>query len=643
MGRNGADRGIGRISAFLVVVVVLCTGAASYSYLHDLLVRDRSAILEAELERRAQQLKLPLRSHLQMVHAVAARSHTARALRVYQADDPDVTDRTKALIDLQGTAGNLVRGGRLRSAELQSLEGDKIASAAHMRDLPELSVPLPDSRAVLYWEDGFFIRARADVVGEEGVAGTLVVDLALEEADLALAITERLGTTGEVAVCGFNQGNKVCFPTRFRPGGRVSRVVSPPVLPTDRALSGERGTQLVMDHRGEATYSSFTPLAGFDLGLVVKVDEAELLAPMQDHLAVGLALLILLSAAGAVLIRLQLRPLTKELINARRRADAEVASRAAAEAEIRLANRRLQMVSDNASILIAFLDPQFVFRFANRAHAAWFHRPLDQIVGEPMEKLVGASMFGEYRSAMAAALASQVPQSVFRETSHGEASRFVEVTFVAQLDEIGMLEGYCITARDATETIMREKTLLLAARRDPLTGLCNRTSFSERLEQLLRRPVDSSAPLAVAYLDVDFFKRVNDTYGHDVGDELLKVVAERLQGTLKHSDTVARLGGDEFALILPEISAADDVYRVTDRLLESLRQPVVIDRHSLRITASVGFAVAVAGDTTASLLSRADKALYLVKRRGRNGALQDDHGVETPGGEKAELLPLTSE
>jgi GGDEF domain-containing protein len=101
-------------------------------------------------------------------------------------------------------------------------------------------------------------------------------------------------------------------------------------------------------------------------------------------------------------------------------------------------------------------------------------------------------------------------------------SKFVELTFVAQLDEKGALEGYCLTARDATETALREQTLLLAARRDPLTGLCNQTSFTERLEQALGNVDSEASVLAIATLDVDGFRHFNERFGHEGGDQILR-------------------------------------------------------------------------------------------------------------------------
>jgi len=471
-----------------------------------------------------------------------------------------------------------------------------------------LNVALFSGNDSIYWDQGFVIRVSVDVVGDEGTEGSLLADLRVWEADGAVKGIDRLGETGEAGLCGLSNLRRVCFPSRFQPSGSIGDVQTPAKLPSDRALSGESGTLELLDYRNHKTYSSFRSLEGFGLAVIVKKDRAELLAPLWQQLMLGIPVLIVLAAVGAALIDRQLRPLTAELV--------------AAGVEIRLTNRRLQMVADNASMMVAFLDPQFVYQFANRAHEAWFQRPLERIVGQPMEAVVGPASSVDYREAMAAALATGKPQTIYREKDRAGVTKFTELTFVAQLDGDSRLEGYCVTVRDSTQNVLREKTLLLAARLDPLTGLRNRTSFDELLEQALleqalREQNVEPGLLAVAYIDLDHFKRVNDSFGHDVGDQLLKELGRRLESSLTRSDTVARLGGDEFALIM-RLSAAGDAHALGYRLLASIRQPFLVGSQSFRPSASIGFATAAPGDTASGLLKRADIALYDAKDGGRD-------------------------
>jgi diguanylate cyclase (GGDEF)-like protein/PAS domain S-box-containing protein len=177
------------------------------------------------------------------------------------------------------------------------------------------------------------------------------------------------------------------------------------------------------------------------------------------------------------------------------------------------------------------------------------------------------------------------------------------------------LEGI---ARDVTALKLKEAYLSHRALHDPLTGLPNRVLLLDRLEGSLARIRRYQSFLAVLYLDLDRFKTVNDNLGHEVGDRLLQVVAQRLQETLRPSDSVARLGGDEFAAILPDLGDLHEAMHIAERLLAAVAEPVDLGEGTLVTTVSIG--VAGAGDggaSAAELLRRADFAMYTAKDRGR--------------------------
>jgi diguanylate cyclase len=164
-------------------------------------------------------------------------------------------------------------------------------------------------------------------------------------------------------------------------------------------------------------------------------------------------------------------------------------------------------------------------------------------------------------------------------------------------------------------TAFRDNGVLLhrlnhGANHDPLTGLPNRVFFHSRLQKALTAP--GGRPVAVALIDLDDFKEVNDTLGHEVGDLLLVAVAERLDGCVRAEDTVARLGGDEFVVVLDGVDpAAADL--AAERMMEALRLPVIADGHELPIRASIGIADGRAGDEPGVLLRHADIAMYAAK------------------------------
>ena len=173
--------------------------------------------------------------------------------------------------------------------------------------------------------------------------------------------------------------------------------------------------------------------------------------------------------------------------------------------------------------------------------------------------------------------------------------------------------------RDVTEHKQFEQKLAEMATHDALTGLPNRILLSDRFTVALALSRRSRNRLAVLMLDLDRFKAVNDSMGHDVGDQLLKAAGKRLKVPMRKSDTVARIGGDEFVVLLPQIPHADEAAKVAQRILEAFREPFVFDGHRLYITTSIGIAVyPEGGEDIESLLKNADIAMYGAKEQGRD-------------------------
>ena len=151
---------------------------------------------------------------------------------------------------------------------------------------------------------------------------------------------------------------------------------------------------------------------------------------------------------------------------------------------------------------------------------------------------------------------------------------------------------------------------------DPLTGLPNRALFLDRLGHALARGEWQAEPVAVLFLDLDHFKRVNDQYGHAAGDEVLRLVGQRLLGCVRHSDTVARYGGDEFVILL-EGSPCSEALAVAERVRNSLRSPVPLGGAPVCVSTSIGIALGRGGSRCADeLLAAADRALYQAKAVG---------------------------
>lgn len=197
---------------------------------------------------------------------------------------------------------------------------------------------------------------------------------------------------------------------------------------------------------------------------------------------------------------------------------------------------------------------------------------------------------------------------------------FLEQLSISSIcDEEGNVLQYVGVSSDVTERWDKEQLVRHMASHDGLTGLPNRLLLMERLDQLIRLFHPESRHIALMFLDLDGFKKVNDTLGHSVGDEVLKTVSTRLSGLLHPSDTVARLGGDEFVILLDNPQSNESVAQIGTRIIAVLNEPMVFGEVEAHVGTSIGIAVFKdETDSAEALLKRADDAMYVAKAAGKN-------------------------
>lgn len=207
----------------------------------------------------------------------------------------------------------------------------------------------------------------------------------------------------------------------------------------------------------------------------------------------------------------------------------------------------------------------------------------------------------------------------FRIRRKDGSAGYAETSITLLRDKHGRPTGFRSFGRNVTDRKLFEQKLLEMATHDPLTGLPNRNLLYDRFNIALAGARRSRKGLAILALDLDHFKDINDTHGHDFGDRLLKAAAERLVSSLRASDTVARMGGDEFILLLGEIEGPADAVRVAEKIVTDFRQPFSINGRPVEVTASIGLATYPgSGESIEQLLKEADNALYSAKQAGRN-------------------------
>lgn len=207
-----------------------------------------------------------------------------------------------------------------------------------------------------------------------------------------------------------------------------------------------------------------------------------------------------------------------------------------------------------------------------------------------------------------------------------------QVTASPILDDLGGLSHIVLNIEDISERVETQAQMEKLAFYDPLTGLDNRRLFRDRLEQGLKRVRRSRKSMALLFLDLDQFKRINDTLGHDAGDELLCAVAQRLRSCVREEDIVSRLGGDEFTILLSDIGHAEAASVVARKILLALQTPITLGEQEITISCSIGITIAPEDSMNASVLMRnADLAMYRAKDQGRNNFqyFTDDMNTES--------------
>ncbi|MGH8974521.1 MAG: putative bifunctional diguanylate cyclase/phosphodiesterase, partial [Acidimicrobiia bacterium] len=202
--------------------------------------------------------------------------------------------------------------------------------------------------------------------------------------------------------------------------------------------------------------------------------------------------------------------------------------------------------------------------------------------------------------------------------------------------ELRSTYAFSAFVHDISDRKHLEAQLIAQALHDPLTGLANRSLLLDRMTHALTRVQRTGSPVTVLFLDLDGFKRVNDSLGHAAGDKLLVGVGERLSGTLRTADTIARLGGDEFAVLLEETGLAEATL-IAERLGEELAAPFLIEGRQIPARASIGIATGAPGRAADELLRDADLAMYMAKRQGKGGHAVFEGAMHTAALERLEL------
>jgi len=277
----------------------------------------------------------------------------------------------------------------------------------------------------------------------------------------------------------------------------------------------------------------------------------------------------------------------------------------------------LSRVAEQVGEGVVVSDNEGVFQFVNPMFAAQHAGTVEELTGAHLSDFYLPEVLAtQVQPIIAAALECGVGRGEVTRLRRDGTEFPARITLSLLRDEAGALIGRVLCVQDITAQRQMEEELRQAALYDPLTRLPNRRLLRDRIEHALVLRARRHTGVAALFVDLDGFKRINDTFGHDVGDAVLVEIARRLSECVRRSDTLARYGGDEYVMLLEELVSPEQAAAIGQRVLAGFAEPVPTVAGNLAVSASIGIRIATDNDDHDALLRAADTAMYNAKRNG---------------------------
>jgi diguanylate cyclase (GGDEF)-like protein/PAS domain S-box-containing protein len=281
---------------------------------------------------------------------------------------------------------------------------------------------------------------------------------------------------------------------------------------------------------------------------------------------------------------------------------------------------KLSSALEHAADSVFITDTDGYIEYTNPAFEKITGFSNDDVIGKSAQ-IVSSGKHGKefYQKLWNTILSGHEYRDIFINRKKDGSVYYEEKTISPLHDDNGDICNFVSVGKDITERMQTQERLHFLAHHDLLTELPNRAMLIERLNHAINHTQVRNDSLAVMFLDLDRFKVINDTLGHDVGDQLIKKVADRLRPCVRNTDTVARIGGDEFVILLEDIQDISNISSIANNVLETLAQPFLLEGRELFVTCSIGIGIYPQdGQDSNTLLKNADTAMYRAKDQGRN-------------------------
>lgn len=318
-------------------------------------------------------------------------------------------------------------------------------------------------------------------------------------------------------------------------------------------------------------------------------------------------------------LQLQITEHNEELRNVNQKLKSEIDERIKIEQQLASTNHKLISIINNSSALISLKDMEGRYDMVNEAFKKHLKLKLNDIIGKTDRDIFTEDTAEIIKNSDQQVIQSKQPLQCEEILPSIEGDHYYLCVKFPLFDDKGGVYRICSICTDITERLQSQSKILYLAQYDLLTDLPNRSLFIDRLEQAISRTPWHKDHIAVLFIDLDKFKAINDTLGHDVGDQLLIEVSKRLKSKIRKGDSVCRLGGDEFSILLTELANENDITRIAENILTSLSEPYMINGRELIVTSSIGISRSPLDASEVHLLmKKADIAMYKAKNLGRN-------------------------
>jgi len=612
--RTRDEKRISLISGAILLTLTVAAGLSVYGVMRKQAETQLSLSLQQNTEARARMVEHEIVQHLTNAAAASNRASLQDQMQAL-AQRPA---NQAVLRDLESSLRSFLPLG-FHALALYDRSGRELARAGPMEIQSELSVPLNlPYRSRLEWDGGLMVVTTVDIYKAGQPLGALVAMRRMPETMRVITDLKNLAESAELHLCAAEDSHyAACFPTKNSPriAVHLPRSEAETATPMSLALTGSSGFIVSRNSRGERSAAAYLPVGGLGLGMVLRINTAELYEPIQDQARYVLPILLLLLVGGGILMRWQVMPILRQLVVSEARAQE-------LNQKLRGNEARIRAILDRVDEGIIAMTSEGVIQTINPAAERMFGYPAAELIGNNISLLMPESYRSQHDQHIKNHLASD-PTNLIGNRREIVGLRRDGTTFPAEIS-VGEVQFagehlFIGALRDIAERKAVEARVNHLANHDSLTNLPNRNLLQDRARQSLMQAARQQSLVGIVFIDLDHFKTINDSLGHHVGDRLLQTVALRICSCLRDQDTVARQGGDEFIVVLPNVKRFEDIGIVTQKLVVALSAPYSIDGAELHTSASIGVAVYPDdGPDVETLLRNADTAMYYAKATGRN-------------------------